>query len=70
MDAFTETLRSWQNFYFMIGGATATLVSLMFVAVTLGVQMIPILRQTRAKTPNFSSRLVCIILSRCCCWRV
>lgn len=36
MDRFTETLRSWHNFYFMTGGATATLVGLMFVALSLG----------------------------------
>jgi hypothetical protein len=35
-DVLTETLRSWQNFYFMIGGAAAALVGLMFVAMSLG----------------------------------
>ncbi len=38
MDAFTETLRGWQNFYFMTGGASAGLLGLMFVAVSMGVQ--------------------------------
>lgn len=38
MNNFTETLRSWQNFYFMTGGAAAALLGLMFVAVSMGVQ--------------------------------
>jgi hypothetical protein len=40
MDAFGETLRSWQNFYFMAGGAAATLIGLMFVALSLGMHLI------------------------------
>jgi len=39
-DAFLETLHSWQNFYFMIGGAAAGLIGLMFVALSLGMQII------------------------------
>jgi hypothetical protein len=34
-DALTETLLRWQNFYFMLGGAAAALLGLMFVAITL-----------------------------------
>lgn len=40
MGEFVETLRSWQNFYFMTGGAAATLIGLMFVALSLGMQFI------------------------------
>lgn len=40
MDAFIETLRSWQNFYFMTGGAAAGLIGLMFVALSLGTHLI------------------------------
>src|SRR5262245_38044229 len=40
MDAFTETLRSWQNFYFMAGGAAAALMGLMFVALSLGTHLV------------------------------
>lgn len=40
MDTFNETLRSWQNFYFMAGGAAAALLSLMFVALSLGMHLI------------------------------
>lgn len=36
VDAFTETLHAWQNFYFMTGGAAATLIGLLFVALSLG----------------------------------
>ena len=39
-DAFLETLHSWHNFYFMIGGAAAGLIGLMFVALSLGLQLI------------------------------
>jgi hypothetical protein len=31
MNAFTEMLRSWQNFYFMMGGAAATLVIILLL---------------------------------------
>ena len=40
MDAFTELLHSWQNFYFMAGGAAATLIGLMFVALSLGMHLV------------------------------
>ena len=39
-DAFTETMRGWQNFYFMAGGAAATLLGLMFVALSMGTHLI------------------------------
>ena len=35
-EVFTDTLHSWQNCYFMIGGASAGLMGLMFVALSLG----------------------------------
>jgi hypothetical protein len=34
-DVFIETLHTWQNFYFMIGGVVAGLLGLMFVALSL-----------------------------------
>jgi hypothetical protein len=37
---FLDTLRSWQNFYFMLGGAAAALLGLMFVALSLGQHLI------------------------------
>jgi hypothetical protein len=40
MDAFVEMLRTWQNFYFMTGGAAAALLGLMFVALSLGQHLI------------------------------
>jgi hypothetical protein len=35
-----EILRDWQNFYFMIGGAAAALIGLMFVAISLGSHLV------------------------------
>jgi hypothetical protein len=35
-DAFSQTLRDWQTFYFLVGGAAAGLVGLTFVAITVG----------------------------------
>lgn len=35
-----ETLREWQNFYFMIGGASAGLIGLMFVAISMGARLV------------------------------
>jgi hypothetical protein len=40
IEAFQETLLSWQTFYFTTGGASATLVGLMFVALSLGMNLI------------------------------
>jgi len=40
MNAFVEALRSWQNFYFMTGGAAAGLLGLMFVAVSMGINVL------------------------------
>jgi hypothetical protein len=37
-EAFIQLVREWQNFYFMLGGAAATLTGLLFVALTLGAQ--------------------------------
>jgi hypothetical protein len=39
-ESFNDMLHSWQNFYFMAGGTAATLIGLMFVALSLGLNMI------------------------------
>ncbi|MEO8396478.1 MAG: hypothetical protein ABI700_26020, partial [Chloroflexota bacterium] len=39
-DVFNEVLVKWQTFYFMMGGAAATLAGLMFVALSLGQHLI------------------------------
>lgn len=39
-DLLSETIHSWQNFYFMTGGAAATLIGLIFVAVSLGSNLV------------------------------
>jgi hypothetical protein len=36
----TDILHEWQNFYFMVGGASATLIGLMFVAVSIGSHLV------------------------------
>ncbi len=38
--SFVATVAAWQNFYLLIGEAAATLVGLMFVAVTFGSRMV------------------------------
>jgi hypothetical protein len=50
-EVFSEMLRSWHNFYFMMGGASATLVGLMFVALSLGMHLIS--DETRAQFEIF-----------------
>jgi hypothetical protein len=37
---FTAMLQSWHNYYFMTGGAAATLIGLMFVALSLGMNLV------------------------------
>jgi hypothetical protein len=39
-ETFAETLRGWNNFYFMLGGAAATLIGLLFVAASLGAALV------------------------------
>ncbi len=39
-DLFTQTLHEWQNYYTLLGGASATLIGLMFVAASLGTSLI------------------------------
>jgi hypothetical protein len=40
MTGFNDALHSWQNFYFMFGGSAATLLGLMFVALSLGTHLV------------------------------
>jgi len=39
-DPFVQTLHAWQNFYTLLGEASATLTGLMFVAASLGTSLI------------------------------
>jgi hypothetical protein len=39
-DTLSQPLHDWQNFYLLVGGAAATLVGLMFVAISLGSRLI------------------------------
>jgi hypothetical protein len=49
MDVFNETLRGWQYFYFMAGGAAAALIGLMFVALSLGMGVLSRMISDEAK---------------------
>lgn len=40
IDLFNETLHSWQTFYSTVGAASAALIGLMFVALSLGMHLI------------------------------
>jgi hypothetical protein len=40
LDAFPAALQGWQNFYLLTGTAAATLIGLMFVAVTFGASLV------------------------------
>ena len=61
MDAFNEALRGWQNFYFMMGGASATLAGLMFVALSLGQHLIT--EQTIAQMKVFATPSIIYFVS-------
>jgi len=39
-DTLAQPLHDWQSFYLLVGGAAATLVGLMFVAISLGTRLI------------------------------
>jgi hypothetical protein len=39
IDPFVQALHDWQTFYFMVGTASATLIGLMFIAVSLGADL-------------------------------
>lgn len=39
-ESFAQTLHAWQNFYMLLGEASATLTGLMFIAASLGIRLI------------------------------
>jgi hypothetical protein len=51
IESFPATLQSWQNFYLLVGTAAATLIGLMFVAVTFGSSLVT--RETSAQARAF-----------------
>ena len=61
MDTFNAALRAWQNFYFMIGGAAATLAGLMFVALSLAQHLIN--EQTRDQMRIFATPSIIYFVS-------
>jgi hypothetical protein len=40
LSAFGEAVATWQGFYLLVGGAAATLIGLMFVAITFGSSLV------------------------------
>ncbi len=40
MDVFTTTIEGWHDFYLMIGTAAATLIGLLFVALSLNIELL------------------------------
>jgi hypothetical protein len=53
MTPFTDMLQGWHDFYFMLGGASASLIGLMIVALSLGTNLLN--DETRAGIENFAS---------------
>ena len=60
-ETFADTLRGWNNFYFMIGGAAATLIGLLFVAVSLGATLVS--ADTQAAITTFVTPILFYFLS-------
>jgi hypothetical protein len=58
---FADVLRAWQNFYFMAGGASATLMGLLFVAVSLGSHLISV--DTQAEIATFVTPILFYFMS-------
>jgi hypothetical protein len=61
MNEFTELLQSWHDFYFMLGGASASLIGLMIVALSLGTHLLN--DNTRADIENFASPSIFYFMS-------
>ena len=58
---FNDTLHSWQNFYFMVGGASASLIGLMLIALSLGQHLVT--DKTRAQVEAFATPSVLYFVS-------
>jgi hypothetical protein len=67
LQAFGEAAATWQNFYLLVGGAAATLVGLMFVAVTFGANLVTPETSTTARSfldPTFA-HFVQVLFTAC-----
>jgi hypothetical protein len=58
---FIDSLHSWQNFYFMEGGAAAALIGLMLVAMSLGQHLVT--ERTRSQVEAFATPSVLYLAS-------
>ncbi len=45
-EPFVQAAREWQNFYFVMGSASATLIGLMFVAVSVVILLLVSVKNT------------------------
>jgi hypothetical protein len=65
--SFTVAAGSWQNFYLLVGTAAATLIGLMFVAITFGAQLVTAETSpsTRAFLDPTFTHFVQVLLTSC-----
>ena len=65
--SFSALAASWQNFYLLIGAAAATLIGLMFVAITFGATMIEVkdANATRAFLDPTLGHFVQVLVTAC-----
>lgn len=67
MPSFAAAVASWQNFYMLVGAAAATLIGLMFVAVTFGSSLVTAQTSASARAfldPTFT-HFVQVLLTAC-----
>ena len=67
IQAFGEAAATWQSFYLLVGGAAATLIGLMFVAVTFGASLLTPETTTTARSfldPTFA-HFVQVLFTAC-----
>jgi hypothetical protein len=65
--SFSAVAATWQNFYLLVGAAAATLVGLMFVAITFGASMIEVkdASSTRSFLDPVLTHFVQVLLTAC-----
>ena len=66
--SFATTAASWQNFYLLVGTAAATLIGLMFVALTFGASLVKVqnVDSTRAFLDPTLTHFVQVLLTAIC----
>ncbi len=66
--SFASVAASWQNFYLLVGTAAATLIGLMFVALTFGASLVKVkdAAATRAFLDPTLTHFVQVLVTACC----